>query len=313
MQTHAAPPLPLEPIESEAAPRRYFLVPLDGSVAAESILTQLLPLAQTTHCGLILLYVIGPPSFWETLNPTWNLYLSGEQPDQEKWARNYLAAIATRLQTTGIPIRTVISHGRPGPMIIAVTKRFPAISLLAVATHARPSFIHNFFSPVIPYLIRETAIPILIVKTRRSHWPADAPAPTYGMIAVPLDISMRTGEALAKALLLTQAVGGTLVLATFTSAHEESAQALHIAQWSKAATAPTPAASSGARDLRMRKIAIHGRLSQALLRFCRQEHPDMLVMAPQDCRHFTPRWLVGVSRRILRELAIPVLLVPPEP
>lgn len=145
------------------------LVCLDGSSRAE----QILPYAteQALHFGskVVLFQVIITSS-------TVAASLSGVEPvppppelmleqirEEESEAKSYLEREAQPLRGKGLNVECVIVQGTPGQAIVSYADE-SGVDLIAIATHGRSGLGRLVFGSVADFVLRESGLPILVIK-----------------------------------------------------------------------------------------------------------------------------------------------------
>jgi nucleotide-binding universal stress UspA family protein len=87
-------------------------------------------------------------------------------------ATEYLLAMARRLESRGLRVRTLVTLGAPGSEILAVAKAERA-DLIAMSTHARRGLRRAVFGSVAEEVLGSAAVPVLLMRMT-----APLPAPT---------------------------------------------------------------------------------------------------------------------------------------
>jgi nucleotide-binding universal stress UspA family protein len=128
------------------------LVPLDGSDVAEAILSQMEELASKIGAEVILLEILSEAGVLPT---------TAHQEYNE--AKQYLDAIAHRLESKGIKTSATIRYGEPAEEIVDYA-RTNDVGLIAMSTHGRSGVGRWVFGSVAEKVLRGTALPILLVR-----------------------------------------------------------------------------------------------------------------------------------------------------
>ena len=154
---------------------KRILVCLDGSELAEQILPYALEEARCCKSQLILLSVVAPVPT-EALSVA-SAYGSAEKVaeeiqkeeqeirKEEREARTYLKRVAGPLREKGLDIETVIAEGISGEAIVRYADN-NRIDLIALATHGRSGLGSAIFGSVANYVLRESRLPILLIRPR---------------------------------------------------------------------------------------------------------------------------------------------------
>jgi nucleotide-binding universal stress UspA family protein len=148
------------------------LVCLDGSELAE----QILPYAteEAIHFGsrLVLLRVITSPSSMPMAAagvPAYTTEAVTQQIEsEEQETKAYLERLAQPLQQKGLHVECVTLHGlQVGEALISYADE-NNVGLIAIATHGRSGLGRLVFGSVADFVLRESGLPILLVKPKRS-------------------------------------------------------------------------------------------------------------------------------------------------
>jgi nucleotide-binding universal stress UspA family protein len=188
------------------------LVPLDGSAFAEAILPHALLFAQQRQSILTLLQIVtasGLPGFSDLLMAdTWT---QGE----EIWGKDYLAAMARRLQSSGATVQT--RHPKAvlaEQAIVSYTKQQPQVQLIALTTHGRNIIGRSLFGSVAEQVFASVPTPLLLLHPPEGEHPTSGPiiSTMYQIIIVLLDGSAGAERALQEATSLACLCDAVLVL-----------------------------------------------------------------------------------------------------
>ncbi len=144
---------------------KKILVPLDGSKLAESVLVHVRPLAKSMQSEVVLLRVVSLPvsSYVVVTEPR---LVVDANADAEAQARDYLKGIAATLKTEGIQTSVEIGTGVIGETIqkFAVDVR---ADLIAMSTHGRGGLARLVIGSVADQLVRNSEVPILLIRPAR--------------------------------------------------------------------------------------------------------------------------------------------------
>lgn len=140
---------------------KKILVPLDGSALAESVLSQVVPLAQCAKSEIVLLRVVTvPASAYMVVNePHLTMDLREDAEDQ---AREYLNNVAAKLRMQGIPVSTELGVGVVADTIQECATDIHA-DLIAMSTHGRGGLARLMIGSVADHLVRHSHLPILLI------------------------------------------------------------------------------------------------------------------------------------------------------
>jgi nucleotide-binding universal stress UspA family protein len=187
------------------------LVPLDGSPIAESVLPQVVELANLRKAEVVLLRVALAHTLPGT-NP------ADAQVRAVESAQGYLAKVETGLAAQGIAVQSAVRYGHAAEEILDHT-RTNGIDLIAMSTHGRSGFRRWVLGSVAENVARHAPVPVLLLRARgltapleetRAHEPPQAPsrdaAPPVRIrhILCPVDLSSLDRDVLQSAGAMAQ-------------------------------------------------------------------------------------------------------------
>jgi nucleotide-binding universal stress UspA family protein len=301
------------------------LVPLDGSAVAESILPHAERFARLTGSTLTLLHVVtdverSQTQFWVATAPA-ELRQSWEQAALTDTQR-YLAALATRLQTAGLAVRTEVrAADDAAAAIVAYAQQEPGVVLVAMATHGRGGLALWVLGSVATKVLRAAPKPLLLVRAREDAAPVSMAH--YRTIAVPLDGSELAEQALAQLQRIPIVARATLVLIGVTPERPDGFKAWHEPA---ASSMPDALDSQPERyESYLRRVAqrletsgftvrtrlVSGVPADTILRLGFEEHADLIVMATHGRSGMSRMALGSVAEQVIRNADLPVVLVRP--
>jgi len=148
------------------------LVCLDGSELAEQILPYVVEEALHFRSNLVLLQVVsthGTPTVVAAGASAYAVEAAAQQIEKdEAEAKVYLEKLAKPLRDSGINVQCVTLRGlKIGEVIVGYANE-NNISLIAIATHGRRGLERLFFGSVADFVLRESGLPILLVKPKKS-------------------------------------------------------------------------------------------------------------------------------------------------
>ncbi|MDY7079589.1 MAG: universal stress protein [Chloroflexota bacterium] len=144
---------------------------LDGSSLAEQILPYVTEMALLSNSKVVLLEVVSLSSDVTPtvpgVDPITLPSMSGldQLQEEEKEAKDYLEGIAQPLQRRGVKVEGVVRQGMPGDVIVAYAEEIKA-DIIAIATHGRSGLGRLFFGSVAEHVLKESGLPILMIKPR---------------------------------------------------------------------------------------------------------------------------------------------------
>jgi nucleotide-binding universal stress UspA family protein len=199
---------------------------LDGSINAEVILPHALFFARETQSILTLLRVILPPG-----EPVYGV---PSLPDD--WyagevirARNYLSALAARLESQDVRVQTHYVEGvSAGDAITGYAVQHPDTRLIALASNGRGPGGLLLFGNVAGNVFATAPTSLLLLHPARDEQlPAGPIKPaSYKTIVVPLDGTEPSKQALERATALARSCQASLLLVAPLSTHFKAAVVL---------------------------------------------------------------------------------------
>ena len=149
---------------------KKILVCLDGSSFSEQVLRYASEEATATSKNLVLLHVVMLPIVNTVAIPGAATNIgSMPSPEQiaayETKAKTYLNEKAKSLKEAGIDTECVVIVGNPGQTIVDYAEKND-IDLIAIATHGRSGIKRVIFGSVAEYVIKNSRLPILLIKPK---------------------------------------------------------------------------------------------------------------------------------------------------
>jgi nucleotide-binding universal stress UspA family protein len=147
------------------------LIPLDGSMVAESIIPFILEIAGPLDMEVALLSVLVPvPPM--AVEGTRQVVIE----DVEKLrahAEEYLAPIAAELRSKGVRVTTMVRRGEPIAEILAGAREAEA-DLIAMTTHGRSGLSRLLFGSVAAAVVCHADVPVFLMRQTASRVAARA-------------------------------------------------------------------------------------------------------------------------------------------
>ncbi len=174
---------------------KVIMAPTEGSESERAAISVAVKLAQRFDAELRLVRVEAPPLVVETL-PESPLLITEQTLLDERVARlRKLEALGTECRALGqIRVMTALEDGPVTPTLRDYATKFN-VDLIVMSSHSRGGVKRVTLGSVTDYLIRNTNIPVLVVRAPGSITGA-TPDQTFSRIVVPLD-----GSALAEQIL----------------------------------------------------------------------------------------------------------------
>lgn len=271
-----------------------FLVPLDGSSAAEHALPWARALAAAYASRLVLMHVVDDRE-------------AGR--DAAVKARDvfvgYAAEVAAREQ---IPLGEGSIETGFGPAAPAVLAASEQAGLVVLASHGRGGFQAAFLGSVADKIVRGARVPTLVV-------PGTGPVrgPGEGPIVVPLDGSPEGERALAVARDVAEKLGREIVLLRAYSVPPPAGAefAYYPADWATQLEEAAAAYLAEVAKSTEKPFVVHGPAAQAVVDLAESMDASLVVMASGG-KGLARRIALGsTTDRVLHSLHRPLLILPP--
>lgn len=187
----------------------HIVIPLDGSLLAETILPHALTLARAISARVTLLRVISPTSSLGTMSIT----LPENWFDEEMaWSQEYLSRIARRWTNGGeIRVHTEVLEGDPATEIITYARKEHDVTLIAMATHGWSGGHRWIVGSVTTKVAHALPTSLLLLHPHGKEHVPMTPV-SYRAILVPLDGSRVAEQVLDEAKRLAWETKATLFL-----------------------------------------------------------------------------------------------------
>jgi nucleotide-binding universal stress UspA family protein len=144
---------------------RHIVVPLDGSDAAETALTEALRMGAGSNARFTLLRVVSPLA-WQPSGAVEAAEPSAASPLSRAAAASYLDDVAARLRRQGVTVSTcVVSAASPVHAILEYAEAHAA-DLIALSSSGRGGIRRLLLGSVADKLIRSGSVPVLVCNAR---------------------------------------------------------------------------------------------------------------------------------------------------
>jgi Universal stress protein UspA and related nucleotide-binding proteins len=296
---------------------RNVMVPVDGSAFSREAVLQGLRLASLYGATLRLVRVASGPPFSVGSDAALGL-ASADAVQASELSELYAIAAECRAHST---INVTASLER-GPIVDALCgyARRNAVDVIVMRSHARGGLARAWFGSVADSLIRESGIPVLIVRPPSVATGLDRSG-SYRRIVVPLDGSMLAEQALPMATSLARIENATvlLVFVLVAGPNAETLEVLSpIGPVSQREVSDVQAyldnvvLQYGSRVQMTTRIVVAAHdVPSALLRAAEANESDLIAMSSRG-RGVMARTIGGsVSDRVMRESAISTLVIHP--
>ncbi len=137
------------------------LVPLDGSIVAESVIPFILQIAGPLDLDVTLLSVVvpRPPAALVEVGPV--VVDNTERLAAE--AEGYLIPLARELRANGVRVTTAVRRGEPVAEILAGVGEAQA-DLIVMTTHGRTGLGRLLFGSVAEGVLRQADVPVFLMR-----------------------------------------------------------------------------------------------------------------------------------------------------
>jgi nucleotide-binding universal stress UspA family protein len=153
---------PREELDAEPVTRlRHFLVPLDGSPLAESVLGPAVDLARATGARMTLLRVLNEPVL---LGPRIQPIMPDRLEPDRTLAVDYLERLAEDLRKEGLDVRVEAREGNSAARTIAEVAEDLEADLIALATHGYGGLRRTLAGSVADTLLHRVRLPMLLIR-----------------------------------------------------------------------------------------------------------------------------------------------------
>jgi len=194
-------------------PIRRVLVPLDGSVTAESILPHVRRVAMSLGSSVRLLHTLehGRAGGLTRDSVEWRLHMAE--------ARSYLEHVAERFQEAGLDVDTVVVEGRPARQTIFESRRWEA-DLIALSSHGHGGADGFNLGGIAQKILAHAGVSILLARAGPPPEEDTPEAGSYGLVILPVDLSLRSDWALSVGTRIARFGGSAIELVHVVSVPE---------------------------------------------------------------------------------------------
>jgi nucleotide-binding universal stress UspA family protein len=290
------------------------LIPLDGSLRSELLLTQMGPFRRQGESEIHLLTVLAPEVLPRGAS------LSGFSQGERGPAEKYLTGLVERFGGRGTRWKTHVLAGKIASTILKVADE-ENCTLIVMSTHGRTGLSRFIMGSVAEKVARGSRVPMLMFRSYRPGVGGGAAQTaaeelSFQRILVPTDGSAAARAGIGCAVECARAFSATAVVV-----HSEFPFIPPGPEFENFPTpAPTPsledpvtetaAEAFGNAGVRATRITEIGDPAGVILDQCTATQADLIVMGTHG-RSGAPRWMLGsVAERVLRHAQVPVLLVP---
>lgn len=294
---------------------KHFLVPLDGSHLAETILPVVEALARALDAQTTLLHVVEPGA---PANVHGDTHLMNAAD-----ARAYLEQVGANLTRAGIRVDQHVDVAVRGDVVKAIFTHGGELNadLIVLTNHGHSGLRQALFGSIAQQVLQSGAIPVLLVKALEASPPLVYSCKT---ILVPLDGSPLYERALDVAAKLSQATGAALRLVVVvptigTLSPERSATGILLPSSTRAML---DLAENGANEYLYAKLSalqqagvtasaevMRGDIRAQIVAAEQQVAADLIVMATHGRAGFDAFWSGSIAPQVLGRVHAPTLLL----
>lgn len=151
---------------------KHILVPLDGSTCAEQALPLAAQIARNTGAMLTFLHVLSYSADYPVNSMALGMVTQGVIDMDEQAAQAYFSYIRDNPLLKDIPVKTVTMYGTP-PRTITDDAQLEHADLILMCSHRRAGLKHLVLGSVAQQVVRQSAIPVLILHEHQEKQSAD--------------------------------------------------------------------------------------------------------------------------------------------
>ena len=298
---------------------RNIMVPLDGSSFSRDAMLAGLRIASRCGATLRLVKVAVAPAIPGTPEGLATAAEVATDKHSQELAALYAAAAECRAHAN-IPVVASLERGPVVEALVSYAHR-NEIDLIVMRSHGRGGIKRVWFGSVADRLIRESGIPVLVVRP-----PSVATALEGGTkmnrILVPLDGSELAEAAIAPAVKLAAVDGGTITLLRVVTAWKEREPGVLESGLGPASAVEVSEAQRyldsilawpNAKDLRVtRRVVIASDAAAAILEVAHETEADVITLATRGRGALRRAASGSVSDRVMREAEISTIVLHPE-
>jgi nucleotide-binding universal stress UspA family protein len=183
---------------------RKLLVPLDRSSLAEQAIGHAASIARESGATIDLVLVHEPFAFAGYADLPWD-----DDPAAEQ---KYVDAIATELESGAhVTVTRAVLRGAPAEMIVRRAREIDA-DLIVMTSHGRTGFSRAWLGSVADAVMRNSATPVLIVRSDQREADRRTVAPSIKRVLIPMDGSALASSVVPAATELARAANASITL-----------------------------------------------------------------------------------------------------
>jgi len=296
---------------------RNVMVPVDGSPFAREAVLQGLRIASQSGATLRLVRVGSPPILTGGPDSYPIETKALRRLETSELADLYSIAAECRAHST-VTVTASLEHGPVVDSLIGYAKRYN-VDLIVMRSHARKGLARAWFGSIADALIRESGIPVLVVKA-----PSVATALESGFhfsrILVPLDGSLLAEQSIEPAVSLARIYGSTVTLLMVvppsarrlgevtSSVGDASAREVSAAK-QYLDSCLTPALN---RSINVtRRVIVSSNVPDAILSAADNIEADLIALATHGRGSLTRARVGSVADKVAREASVSTMVIHP--
>lgn len=294
---------------------RQILVPLDGSVFAESALPLALELSRRTGADLHLLTV---------LEPVTSFAYEGWEGAAVEWSQQYLEDVLERIgdQSGGSVEHAVLS----GHTVDVLQKEAESreIDVVVMASHGRGAFSRLWLGSVADGFVRQTHLPVILIRPDEDAERVEDFSHSFRTLLIPLDGSelsesalehaVEFGELFDSAYHLTRVVSYPIDIASPYLPHTAQLNQEVMEDAKKGAAAYLEAQASAMRKRGLdvtTSVVVDAQAGQGIIEETKAVGAEMVAMATHGRKGLSRVVLGSAADKVLRGIHTPLLLYRP--
>ena len=284
---------------------RRILVPLDGSIFSERALPLATTIARATNASIELVRAAWMPSM-PALDPI------DAQVRAVREARSYLEAVADELRAQGFNAEVSVPFALADAGILREVERRQA-DIVVMASHRKPTPEQKVYGSVAQAVLAKSPVPVIVMRVDETI--AHPEVKTGGPeILVPVDGSSFAEAAVPLAAELARALGWALILLrVLPDPHQSGVKpTMYLEEEARAVSylveLATPLRQTG---LKVQTEIRTGPTSPTILRESETRHTGLIAMATHGLSGVQEMLFGSVTRDVLRNTQLPLLLVRP--
>jgi nucleotide-binding universal stress UspA family protein len=301
---------------------KKMLVPLDGSELAEVVLPYVRELAGRLGLELTLFHVCDPHSFGVQF--MCRAYLERAAEMIQKQSRAIQAETGTLSGKKAVEVHINVAEGHPAEAILSYAEEND-IDIIIIATHGRSGVRRWVLGNIADKVLRKSPVPVWLVRANipeeivHDEWPKRT-------MLVPLDGSRFAEAVLPHVVTLAKQRGAGLVNVVLLRVYEKPfitadypepdigahSQRIsdHFKQQAESYLVKVAQQLAGT-GLNVRTKVIMGRPAEEIIKYARNNHPNLVVMATHGSSGLN-LWEYGnITDKILHGISSPIFLVRP--